>query len=96
MIDILHGTIEWIKADFKSNPFRFAVEVLAWVLSIGCSVVMAATVPDPPLLLLYPVWIAGCSMYLWAAYTRRSFGMVANYTLLVTIDMVGLTRMLWT
>ena len=33
-------------------------------------------------------------MYAWAAYTRRSFGMIANYTLLVTIDSIGLVRML--
>lgn len=28
----------------------------------------------------------------WAAYTRKSFGMLANYLLLTTI---GLMRMLW-
>jgi hypothetical protein len=33
-------------------------------------------------------------MYAWAAYTRKSFGMLANYLLLVTIDIVGLVRML--
>jgi hypothetical protein len=33
-------------------------------------------------------------MYAWAAYTRKSFGMLANYLLLVSIDSVGLTRML--
>jgi hypothetical protein len=33
-------------------------------------------------------------MYAWASYTRKSFGMLANYLLLVTIDIVGLIRML--
>jgi hypothetical protein len=33
-------------------------------------------------------------MYAWASYTRRSFGMLANYVLLTTIDTVGLARML--
>jgi len=33
-------------------------------------------------------------MYAWAAYTRKSFGMLANYILLTTIDSVGLARML--
>lgn len=33
-------------------------------------------------------------MYAWAAYTRRSFGMLANYMLLTTIDIVGLIRMI--
>ena len=65
----------------------------AWGASIGCSIVMAITVPNPPLLVLYPIWILGCSMYAWAAWTRRSFGMLANYMLLVTIDSVGLLRM---
>ena len=55
---------------------------------------MALTVPTPPLVILYPIFISQCCMYGWAAYSRRSFGMLANYGLLVAIDSVGLTRML--
>jgi hypothetical protein len=55
---------------------------------------MAITVPNPPLLYMYPIWITGCAMYAWASYTRKSFGMLANYILLVSIDMVGLVRMI--
>ena len=55
---------------------------------------MALTVPTPPLIILYPIFISQCVMYGWAAYSRRSFGMLANYSLLVAIDTVGLTRML--
>ena len=94
IIDLFRPTIEWIKDDFKSNKFRFAVELFAWAISIGCSISMAVTVPNPPLLTLYPIWILGCAMYAWASYTRKSFGMLANYILLVTIDSVGLVRML--
>ena len=94
MSNILTGIFDWIHNDYKTNQFRFCVEVLAWGISIGCSITMAATVPNPPLLALYPIWIAGCAMYAWASYTRRSFGMLANYILLTTIDTVGLVRML--
>ena len=94
IINIFKPTLQWIKDDFKSHPFRFGVELLAWAISIGCSLTMAATVPNPPLLALYPVWILGCSLYAWAAYTRKSFGMLANYILLTTINTVGLIRML--
>ena len=94
MNDIFFNIAEWVKNDWKSNRIRFAVELCAWFFSIGCSITMAATVPNPPLLILYPIWISGCSMYAWAAWTRRSFGMLANYMLLVTIDIVGLVRML--
>lgn len=94
MIDLLKPTFEWIKDDWHSHPFRFVIELLAWAVSIGCSITMALTVPNPPLLALYPVWIAGCAMYAWAAYTRKSFGMLANYILLTTIDTFGLIRMI--
>ena len=91
--DFLKPTLDWIRDDFKSNTFRFCVELFAWAISIGCSLTMAATVPNPPLIYLYPVWILGCSLYAWAAYNRKSFGMLANYMLLVGIDAVGLIRM---
>jgi hypothetical protein len=94
MNDILLNTFDWIRDDFKSNRFRFSVELVAWAISIGCSITMALTVPNPPLLTLYPIWIAGCAMYAWASWTRKSFGMLANYILLVTIDSVGLARMI--
>ena len=93
MLDIFRPTLEWIRDDWASNKFRFIVELLAWAISIGCSITMAVTVPNPPLLILYPIWIIGCAMYAWAAYTRKSFGMLANYLLLVTIDAFGLLRM---
>ena len=92
---ILQNIIDWIRHDFKSHPVRFILECFAWMLSIGCSLTMAITVPNPPLLYLYPAWVLGCSLYLWAAFTRGSFGMVANYLLLTSIDLVGLIR-LWT
>ena len=93
MNDILGGIFSWIKDDFHSHRFRFVVEFIAWAASIGCSITMAITVPQPPLLVLYPIWISGCAMYAWAAYSRRSFGMLANYLLLTTVDTVGLLRM---
>ena len=91
---ILLNIYNYIKDDYSTNPLRFVVEVTAWIISVGCSVTMALTVPQPPLLILYPIWISGCAMYAWASYTRKSFGMIANYILLVSIDSIGLVRML--
>ena len=93
MNDIFYGIFNWIKDDYRTHPFRFIIELLAWGISIGCSIAMALTVPNPPLLVLYPIWIIGCGLYAWASFTRKSFGMLANYLLLVTIDSVGLIRM---
>jgi len=94
MIELFRPTLQWIKDDYSSNRIRFVAEFLAWIISIGCSITMAFTVPNPPLLALYPVWITGCVIYAWASYTRKSFGMLVNYLLLVSIDFIGLIRML--
>ena len=85
---------QWIRKDFKSYPTRFILEVLAWAGSIACSVIMMLTVPDPPFLLVYPMFIVQCAIFCWAAWTRRSFGMVSNYLLLVAIDTVALIRLI--
>jgi hypothetical protein len=95
MNNILLGIFGWIEDDYKTNRIRFIIEILAWAISISCAIIMAITVPNPPLLVLYPIWITGCALYAWAAYSRKSFGMLANYLLLTTIDFVGLIRMLF-
>jgi hypothetical protein len=94
MNDLFYNLFDWIRDDWRSCRFRFIIELLAWAISIGCSITMALTVPNPPLLVLYPIWILGCALYAWASYTRKSFGMLANYILLTTIDTIGLIRML--
>lgn len=92
MNDLFYGIIDWVKDDWISHPARFIIELLAWAISIGCSIAMAITVPNPSLNILYPLWISGCAMYAWAALSRKSFGLVLNYLLLTIIDSIGLIR----
>lgn len=91
---LISNTLTWIKNDFHSHSVRFTVELIAWAMSISCSLILAITVPNPPLLILYPLWVSGSALYAWAAWTRKSFGMLVNYLLLSTIDLVGLFRVL--
>jgi hypothetical protein len=93
MTTLLSNTLEWIKEDYYANPLRCFLEILAWFLSIGCAFTMMLTVPTPPFLILYPLFILQCAIFAWAAWTRKSLGMLANYLLLVTIDSVALFRM---
>lgn len=93
MTDLLFNIFVWIREDWNSNPLRCVLEILAWILSITCSVTMMLTVPNPPFLILYPLFILQCAIFAWAAWTRKSLGMLANYMLLVTIDSVALFRM---
>lgn len=94
VLNTVQSIVAWIKHDWASNRVRFIIEFIAWAISIACSVTMAITIPDPPLIVIYPLWITGCAMYAWAAWTRKSVGMFANYMLLTTIDIIGLFRLI--
>lgn len=84
----------WARRDFHEWPLRFILEIMAWCLSIVCAITMALTVPYPPFLILYPLFIVQCTIFGWAAWTRRSTGMFANYLLLVAIDSIALVRLI--
>jgi hypothetical protein len=94
MIVFFQNTYQWAQHDFRSWPLRFVLEITAWVLSITCAIWMGMTLPNPPFLILYPLFITQCTIFAWAAWTRRSTGMVANYMLLVTIDIIALARLI--
>jgi hypothetical protein len=97
MTQLLQGIMNsyrWAKRDFAQWPMRFVLEITAWILSIVCAVWMGLTLPNPPFLILYPLFIVQCAVFGWASWTRRSTGMVANYMLLVTIDLLALIRLI--
>ena len=93
---MIENTINWIKQDYRENPLRFCLELVAWFMSIGCTIWMGYTLPNPPFIFLYPMFIVQCTIFGWAAWTRGSTGMVANYLLITTIDIVAITRMILT
>lgn len=91
----MNSIIEFLYKDYKSWPFRFVIEIMAWTMSIGANILFALTVPDVPFMLYLTVTVTSCAMYAWAAWTRGSAGMLANYLLLTTIDSFALSRVLF-
>lgn len=89
-----NNTWEWIKEDHATHPVRFWLELLAWFMSIGCTIWMGYTLPTPPFVILYPLFMIQCTIFAWAAWTRGSTGMIANYMLIATIDLIAYTRMM--
>jgi hypothetical protein len=83
-----------MQADFDGHPVRFTLEITAWVMSIACATWMGITLPNPPFFILYPLFIIQCAIFTWASWTRGSFGMLANYLLLMTIDLIALARLI--
>jgi len=87
--------LQWIYNDKNSHPIRFFAELSAWLVSISCSLSMAATMPNPPLDIIYPLWISASATYACCAWSRKSFGMLANYSLLATIDVAGYLHLIY-
>ena len=90
---MISNIINYIREDYRAYPLRCVLEIVGWVGSVGCALGMTWFLPNPPLLQLYAIWVASTMIYTWAAWTRGSFGMLANYALLFCIDSVGLTRL---
>ena len=90
----IQATWQFIRRDHAEWPLRFWLEVFAWSLSIGAAVLFAMTVPDVPFFPYLLMTITGSAVYTWAAWTRGSFGMLANYILLTSIDSVALVMLL--
>jgi hypothetical protein len=93
-METIVGIYNWAKRDFNEWPVRFILEITAWFMSLVCSLTLAVGATDPLFIWLYPIFIAQCAIFGWAAWTRKSTGMVANYVLLVTIDLVGYIRLI--
>lgn len=89
----INNTISWAVRDYREWPLRFCLEIAGWLGSIGCALGMTIFLPSPPLLQLYCIWVASTLVYAWAAWTRGSFGMLANYALLFCIDITGLIKL---
>jgi hypothetical protein len=80
--------------DYSSDRLRFFLESFGWLCSVAASVVLASTVQNPPMEIIFCLWLSGSGCYLWAAYSRQSFGMMGNYAFLLMVDSVGLARLI--
>jgi hypothetical protein len=84
----------WIRQDFASNPWRVAGECYNWMVSVLTAIIFAATVPNPPLLLLYPLWLSGLIIMCFCARSRGSFGLFMGCISMAVIDIIGYVRLL--
>lgn len=94
MIESIRDIWEWIREDWHDNRFRFILEVLCWLDSMACAVIVNVTVPDLPFKLLYPLWISGTLIYAWCAYSRGSFGMLVTFLMIASMDSIGYIKIL--
>lgn len=87
-------TIDFIRKDYASNPLRLFLEVYCWFANVAVALVFAFTVPNPPMLILYPIFLSGLAIGMYSALSRESFGLFATALTMFIIDCVGLARLI--
>ena len=90
----INNAFEFVRADYRSYPLRFIIEAISWTGALINTTIITVTVPSPPWLICYSIWVVGCLMCSWAAYTRKStWGMVSCLAFAI-IDGIGLIKIL--
>jgi hypothetical protein len=93
-MNLMRMLADYVKRDWNSHPTRVIAELYGWAISTGSSIVFALTVPHPPFLMLYPLWLSGLFALTFCAFSRGSVGMVALNISMIIIDMIGYGRLI--
>lgn len=86
--------IDYVRNDWESSPTRTILELYGWAASTFSSIIFALTVPNPPFMILYPLWLSALFALTYCAFTRGSVGMVALNVSMILIDLLGYGRLI--
>lgn len=89
-----HDTVAFICNDWKSNPFRLCLETVNWALNVAIALIFTITIPDVPLLLVYPMFLVALSISIYSALSRGSFGLLITSVTMLLIDLIGYYKLL--
>jgi hypothetical protein len=87
-------TIEFVKSDWRSNPVRLMMETINWGMNVAVAMTFTLTVPDVPLLLVYPMFFTALTISIYSAISRGSFGLLITSITMLLIDLVGYAKLL--
>jgi hypothetical protein len=90
-----HTTLKFLQDDWKSNPLRLAMETVNWALNLAIALIFTITVPNVPLLIVYPIFFVALSISIYSAISRGSFGLLVTSITLFIIDAIGFIRLLF-
>lgn len=93
MID-WNKTLKFLRDDWKSDPLRLTLETVNWALNLAIALIFAITIPNVPLIVVYPIFFAALSISIYSAISRGSFGLLITSITLYIIDVVGFIRLL--
>jgi len=70
------------------------METINWALNFAVAMTFTLTVPNVPLLLVYPMFFTALSISIYSAISRGSFGILITSITIFLIDLVGYYKLL--
>jgi hypothetical protein len=89
-----HKTAKFIHDDWCEHPIRLILETVNWALNFVIAMTFTLTVPNVPLLVVYPLFFTALSISIYSAISRGSFGLLMTSLTIFVIDLVGYYRLL--
>ncbi len=80
----------WVK-DWKNNKKLFFLEFFGTLLSIVGTVTLSVLSKNPPILIIYSIWIFSSSMLCLSAYKRKASWFFLLMAFNVFMNIVGIT-----
>jgi hypothetical protein len=93
MID-WHRTVKFVQDDWSSNPLRLVLETINWLANLAVALIFAVTVPDVPLKLVYPIFLAALVISIYSAVSRESFGLLMTSITIFIIDVIAYIKLI--
>jgi hypothetical protein len=70
------------------------METINWALNFAVAMTFTLTVPNVPLLVVYPMFFTALSISIYSAISRGSFGILITSITIFLIDLVGYYKLL--
>ena len=80
---------EYAKESYKIDPLCFYIELLAMVLAVIGSIMLAYTAANPPMAYIYPWFGASALISVWTSYRRNSLLGIITCLYFFGADVVG-------
>lgn len=92
---ILKTSVDWIKSDWESNPWRLSAEIYNAFTALATAIIFAQMAPNVPYEITYPLWLSGTFLMVFCGYSRGSLGIVVMSVVMTIIDIYGYIRFLF-
>lgn len=86
--------ISWLKNEWENNKLLFFNEISCAITSFLSAFYMTFSMPNTNFILLYIIYIINTVNCIISSISKKSFGVLLNSFIYLTLDIVGIIKLL--